>query len=60
MIPINVLAQLIDVFIILVDGSNTENNNLGRELMSGLGLFRGTVPTMTVGNKIFRTVTMVY
>jgi hypothetical protein len=25
MIPINVLVQLIDVFIILVDGSNTEN-----------------------------------
>jgi hypothetical protein len=25
MIPINVLVQLIDMFIILVDGSNTEN-----------------------------------
>jgi hypothetical protein len=25
MIPINVLVQLIDVFIILVDGQNTEN-----------------------------------
>jgi hypothetical protein len=24
-IPINVLVQLIDIFIILVDGSNTEN-----------------------------------